>query len=1103
LSGYIFSTNNTGTWENDSWVDFENQTGDAIFIDGFENGDFSAWTTTDTSGTGTVEVVSDVKYDGMFSSKIDSGTGYGRIRKSVGSQTDLYMRYYVMFESMPSLGGTFRHVEIGRLNVSNLLEVFLANVGGTVKWRIEFRNGSTFYEATSDQQTNPSPLTWYLVEARLKYGTTDGEYHVWINENELTDIAQTDKNTTFIPDTVNLYGQYFDTTVWHDRVVVSNSYIGPHTGWSNVTKTLNDTVGANVQWRVYANDTSNNWNASEIFELVTTSPSPCQVYINSLPYNITQNNTYYCLNTSSNNLAGTAIQFGNSSNWAIQNSTLDCLSFDNFIDGDSSGTDSGIYLLGSSTINNIIKNCNVTGFGYGISLNSQTSNNTLANIIANSNGYGILLYYANNNQLTNITANFNNEGIWIDNVYGNNISNSNFLNNSVLDVSMSAATDEHCNNALTDVNGTDNKPIVYYNDTVTIQNWDNNASEIILCNADNSVIDNVTLIRTDVETNTIMLMRTDYANVSNINVKDLQYGLYLRSSNNNNLTNINSSSNYYGIYVGYSGNNTITSGSIDSNSYDYGLYSIGETNYFTDTNFTAARRIYLYNVTSWFNYNNETTGDIWLKTNVSSAATITRELTSWSQSLIQWNDTNFTGTGITARYNITGLLSNTNYNIYNNSQFVQTLQTNADGNLPSFTVYLSDEHEIKVEEVTDITPPQIEFVDPTDQDNDHVNRDWSYVNVSITDDSNTSSFIDWNRSLVGYWAMDWYNASGIYDNSTYNNFGTFQGNLTIDNITTGKFGYGLEFLNSSLDHISVPDNPSLDITEYLTIELWIKLNSIWHTQFFVEKGQNDFDNYGFHMCNGDELSFEYRNVTGEYNHYSTQEGPQINLKPNIWYHVAVVFNKTHVKLYRNGSEVYVDKANGDLATNDNDLLIGKQNIGLSPRYFNGTMDEVRIWNRALSPEEINASYNSGVYRLYNNFINLNDGQYEYYAYAIDTAGNWNKTETRTLIVDTEAPKYWDNSTNNTVAGQPTLFSLNWTDNLGLSGYIFSTNNTGSWKNDTWVEFIKTKIGTSTKDTAVDSPRVHKSFYANGRYWIFYSNGSHMVYRTSTNNSVWS
>jgi hypothetical protein len=46
----------------------------------------------------------------------------------------------------------------------------------------------------------------------------------------------------------------------------------PTSAWSNVTKVINSTVGCTIRWKVYANDTSNNWNVSEIFSYITTSP---------------------------------------------------------------------------------------------------------------------------------------------------------------------------------------------------------------------------------------------------------------------------------------------------------------------------------------------------------------------------------------------------------------------------------------------------------------------------------------------------------------------------------------------------------------------------------------------------------------------------------------------------------------------------------------------------------------------------------------------------------------------------------------------------------------------------------------------------------------
>ncbi len=63
-------------------------------------------------------------------------------------------------------------------------------------------------------------------------------------------------------------------------------------------------------------------------------------------------------------------------------------------------------------------------------------------------------------------------------------------------------------------------------------------------------------------------------------------------------------------------------------------------------------------------------------------------------------------------------------------------------------------------------------------------------------------------------------------------------------------------------------------------------------------------------------------------------------------------------------------------------------------YFEGALDEPQLYNRALGWEEINASYNNGLYRLSHNFTDLPDGTYSYSAHVIDTTGNQSNTETR-------------------------------------------------------------------------------------------------------------
>jgi hypothetical protein len=120
---------------------------------------------------------------------------------------------------------------------------------------------------------------------------------------------------------------------------------------------------------------------------------------------------------------------------------------------------------------------------------------------------------------------------------------------------------------------------------------------------------------------------------------------------------------------------------------------------------------------------------------------------------------------------------------------------------------------------------------------------------------------------------------------------------------------------------------------------------------------------------------------------------------NTWVHAAGIYDINDVgkelKIYINGELKGSTSLAGGMGESSSGVHIGAlpfANIG----YFNGKIDEVRIHNRALSPEEIKASYNAGINRLYHNFTNLSEGVYSYRAYAQNSLGNLNQTETRTL-----------------------------------------------------------------------------------------------------------
>jgi hypothetical protein len=177
------------------------------------------------------------------------------------------------------------------------------------------------------------------------------------------------------------------------------------------------------------------------------------------------------------------------------------------------------------------------------------------------------------------------------------------LRNNSLDINYRSYKGE-CRFSLINATGTGDKPIVFFNTSNTvIKDWDNNASEIILCGADSSVIDNITLnynglilagtsytnisnllfnnskiylfgysnynILSNLTTNGIVLDECQYNNFSNIVTRNSDVGISFTAFDQYNIfSNTTVESNYYGILFGYQCNgNTIKDSIIKNNNY--------------------------------------------------------------------------------------------------------------------------------------------------------------------------------------------------------------------------------------------------------------------------------------------------------------------------------------------------------------------------------------------------------------------------------------------------------------------------------------------------------------------------------------------------------
>ena len=230
-----------------------------------------------------------------------------------------------------------------------------------------------------------------------------------------------------------------------------------------------------------------------------------------------------------NNFDGTCIDFGNSSGIIFDGNGY-------LIDGNDDFNGNGIYLQRDSN-NNIIKNCTITDFRKGIYL-YHSDHNTIENISSCSNREtGVTILYSEGNIFSDCVLQDNPEDFYFrPNIYSD------------------------CDNTLMYVTGSDNKPIGFYNETVDLSNME--FSSLYLCNADESIIDNVTV------SDNLRMYGVDRANMTNI----VAGGLYLDSSYDCTIKNASVCDNsHYNIQISTGYRNTLEN-IISTGSQQAGIY---------------------------------------------------------------------------------------------------------------------------------------------------------------------------------------------------------------------------------------------------------------------------------------------------------------------------------------------------------------------------------------------------------------------------------------------------------------------------------------------------------------------------------------------------
>jgi len=218
------------------------------------------------------------------------------------------------------------------------------------------------------------------------------------------------------------------------------------------------------------------------------------------------------------------------------------------------------------------------------------------------------------------------------------------------------------------------------------------------------------------------------------------------------------------------------------------------------------------------------------------------------------------------------------------------------------------------------------------------------------------------QDLIGHWTFDGKDmVSNVADVSGQGNHGTLVGQAATTTVL-GKLGQALE-LDGDDDFINVGTTDDLNVTETVTLSAWIKSDHSfgsdleWGSLISRMKNVSPYSGYelgvGGYYAGGSNKAFFH--VGGSYSSNSILSATAVN--DGEWHHLVGIYDGTNSYIYVDG-ELENSGAKNNLLNNTGEQLDIGTNYRRSNR-FTGTVDDVRIYSRDLSADEVKQLYNLG------------------------------------------------------------------------------------------------------------------------------------------------
>ncbi|MEK0335817.1 MAG: LamG domain-containing protein [Nitrosopumilus sp.] len=229
---------------------------------------------------------------------------------------------------------------------------------------------------------------------------------------------------------------------------------------------------------------------------------------------------------------------------------------------------------------------------------------------------------------------------------------------------------------------------------------------------------------------------------------------------------------------------------------------------------------------------------------------------------------------------------------------------------------------------------------------------------------------DIDQGLVGYWKLDdlkRISTDGIVahykmnDNSADTdvldskdgNIGTAERNTSLLTTVSGKIGRALVF-DGTNDQITIPNKSVLELQEHYTVALWVKITGIEVGISELITSRTTENHFLLRREADDTLRFFDWTGNGSENILISDSA----LTVDTWYHVMLIRDGTDLTMYLNNTaQADTETTSGTISYSDATIILGAAAGGANN--LAGTMDDIRIYNIALSASERAAVYNSG------------------------------------------------------------------------------------------------------------------------------------------------